>query len=141
MQSVFGTGFHAASTFDTVRHCLVVADIELHWAYFFTFFAADAIFLFDLQWVLLASEQFLGCAHRTERTPGPRAQEGAEDDCNHCGHNAHGHEDHAYFFKHIQGPYDAHDPVTHETHEQDKDRNPHPETSEYGWNLFFSRYF
>ena len=141
MQSIFGACTNAASAFDTVGHCLTVTDVELHRTDLFAFFAADAMFLFDLQLVFLASEQVLGRAHRTEGTPGPWAQEGTEDDCNCCGHNAHGHEDHAYFFKHVQGPYDAHDPVAHEAHKQEKDRDPQPETPEHFGDLLISGYF
>lgn len=126
MQGIFGACTHTAPAFDAVGFCLVLAHLELHRADFVTFLAVDALFLFELQWVFLASEQVLGSAHRTERAPGPRAQVASQEDCNCSGHKAHGDKDHAYFFENVQGSDNAVDPVSHEAHEQEKDRKAYP---------------
>lgn len=82
MKGIFWAGSNTSSAFDTVGICLGLADFKLHWADFFALLAANAFFFFKFELIPFSSEQALCCSHRTERTPGSRAQESSEKDCN-----------------------------------------------------------
>lgn len=130
MKGIFRTSTHTALAFDAVGFSLVLAYLELHGTDFFALLAANAFVFFKFQLVSFSSKQALCCPHRTERTPGSRAQETSEKDCNCGGHKAHHYKDHAYLFESIKASDRSCCPVAHKAHQQEKDRQADPEAPE-----------
>lgn len=82
VKGIFGADSNTFPAFDTVGFSLSLADLELHGADFFTLLAADTFVFFKFELIPFSSEQALGCSHRAERTPGSRAKESSEKNCN-----------------------------------------------------------
>ncbi|KAF5032614.1 hypothetical protein DSECCO2_615440 [anaerobic digester metagenome] len=82
MEGISGADTHAAPAFYTIGICSGLANLKLHGADFFTFFAVNAFIFFKFQLVLIPSNKALGGPHGAERTPGSGAQESSEENCN-----------------------------------------------------------